>query len=480
MKGILNTLRRMVSSMKEEDVKKMESIGGVLAAIGDLMMALQPPPALLDALADMAGGGFFKDADPKGAADLLKEYGNMMKMLLTSIQDTIPPTVKSILKIDVGPDPKLAEAKSKIIGAAMQGIGSVVGAMGGIIELFMNQNQSAQSGIFRKSGPSMADTLREMKPVVTYIMTAIKDNMGPILKAVLDAVPEDIDSKAAEAKIKIIGGAMGAVADFAKTIGTVADLMPPAGGGFLKKGKSMSERLGEMMQLIRKIVNAVRAHIGPLVKSVTGIKLDGDPKTLLTKMEVIGKAMGAVAQFADVIAQLQELSSPGEDISSLMTGIIQSIVNSVSGGTYTLDQLFPVLDGFAGSAESLTKIDTIAESFQKLGDFATSMANLYESGGLSGRGLFGTRNSPFVEGVRMMVEQTKYALYQLNSLGEMDANVVLENFASAIGTGGGEFTISNEPINITINMNVTMDANKVGRVLVDKSVMTTPLAAAEG
>ena len=68
----------------------------------------------------------------------------------------------------------------------------------------------------------------------------------------------------------------------------------------------------------------------------------------------------------------------------------------------------------------------------------------------------------------------------LESFSHPRANVALENFASAIGTGGGEFTITNEPINITINMNVTMDANKVGRVLVDKSVMTTPLAAAEG
>ena len=480
MKGIMNTLKRMVSSMKEEDVKKMESIGGVLAAIGDLMMALQPPPALLEALADLAGGGMFGiGADPAGAADMLKEYGNMMKMLLESIKANIPPTVKSILKIDVGPDPKLAEAKSKIIGAAMQGIGSVVGAIGGIIGLFMEQNQSQQSGMFYKSGPSMADTLREMKPVVTYIMTAIKDNMGPILKSVLDAVPEDIDAKAAEGKIKIIGGAMSAVADFAKTIGTVADLMPPEGGGFLKKGKSMSERLGEMMQIIRKIVNAVRTHIGPLVKSVTGIKIDGDPKALLQKLEIIGKAMEAVSTFASVVGQLKDLKGGFFDISLMMQLVVMQIINSVQGSDYTLDKLFPVLAEFAGTTEQIGKLDVLRETFMKLGDFASSMAELHESGALSGGGIFGVANSPFVEGVRMMVEQTKYALMQLNSLGEMDANVALENFASAIGTGGGEFTITNEPINITINMNVTMDANKVGRVLVDKSVMTTPLAAAE-
>ena len=42
------------------------------------------------------------------------------------------------------------------------------------------------------------------------------------------------------------------------------------------------------------------------------------------------------------------------------------------------------------------------------------------------------------------------------------------------------FNITNEPVNITLNVQVTMDADKVGKVLVDKSVMTTALATAEG
>jgi hypothetical protein len=83
------------------------------------------------------------------------------------------------------------------------------------------------------------------------------------------------------------------------------------------------------------------------------------------------------------------------------------------------------------------------------------------------------------EAVVQMVAGVKASIEALNSIGEVSAVVALDKFASAIGTGDGQFTITNEPVNITLNVQVTMDANSVGKVLVDKSVMTTPLAQAE-
>ena len=474
MTGLLNTLKQMVSSMSAEDIEKMEAIGGLLGAIGTLMTALQPPPALMEAMADLSKGGLFKKANPKGAADMMKSYGATMSMILESVKDNIPPMIAEILKIDIGKDPELAEAKAKVVGAAMQGAGKLVEAIGGIAKLFMDQNQSEQSGFFNKSGPTMADTLRAMKPVFAYIFDAIKGALPGIITAVIEAVPADIDAKAAEAKIAIVAGAMEAVANFAEAIGTVSELMPPAGGSFFKKGKTMSERLGEMMQIIRAVVNAARAHIGPLVKSVLDIPIEGDPKASLAKLEVIGKAMSIVGDFANVVGTLSGLGAP-EDISGMMGGWISEIQTALGGGDANMGTLFSALGTFQYEESSLEKLNGAISTVQAMADFASAVGNLSnvaaafaEGGGLGA-------------GVAAMVTEVNAALVALNGLGAegIDANVALENFAGAIGTGGGEFTISNEPVNITINMNVTMDANKVGKVLVDKSVMTSPLAQAE-
>jgi len=476
MTGLLNTLKAMVASMKPEDIEKMEAIGGLLAAIGTLMTALQPPPALMDAIADMSKGGFFKKANPKGAAKVMKQYGETMKMILGSVKDNIPPMIKEILTIDIGEDPKLAEAKAKVVGAAMTGAGKLVEAIGGIAQLFMEQNQSENSGFFRTEGPSMADTLSSMKPVFDYIFKSIKGNLPSIVTAVIEAVPEGIDAKAAEAKIGIVGGAMEAVANFAEAIGVVANLMPPEGGSFFKKGKTMSERLNEMMQIVRKVVNAVKAHIGPLVKSVLDIPIEGDPKAQLAKLEVIGKAMAIVGDFANVVGQLQEMGTESIiGLSGTIALIVKEIVDSLTfnSSTYTMGDLFVALAEFNYPASDLDKMDTALCAMNKMTEFASAASNMQsvatafaEGGGLG-------------EAVNLMVQEVNAALLALNSLEAVDANVALENFAGAIGSGGGEFTITNEPVNITINMNVTMDANKVGKVLVDKSVMTSPLAQAE-
>jgi hypothetical protein len=467
MSGLLNTLKRMVASMKEEDIKKMEAIGGVLAAIGKLMQALQPPPGLMEGISDLASGGLFSSGDAKGASDLLKQYGEMMKTILMAVKDNIPPMLEEIMKIDVGDDPELAKTKAEVIGAALGGIAKVVEAIGGIVGLFMEQNQSEQSGIFSSEGPSMADTLKEMKPVFEYVFTAIKDNIPAIMGAVMSVDIGD-DPEAAKQKIEIIGAAMGAVADFAGAIGTVAELMPAEGGSFFKKGKTMSERLNEMMEIVRKVVNAVKAHIGPLVASVLEIPIKGDPETQLKKLEVIGKAMSIVGDFANVVGQLQEM---GTDSLLGLASTIQIAVMSITAAMPWFGVLFTALGGFEGDEALLEKLNIAKSSVESLTSFATAMNEATATMGEGGM--------PLGEAVAQLVGEAKFALEQLNSIGEVNAEVALDNFASAIGTGGGEFTISNEPITISLNVSVTMDANKVGRVLVDKSVMSTPLAAAE-
>ena len=105
----------MLSVMKEGDIAKLEAIGGVLTAIGNLITAMQPPPGLMDAIADMAGGSFFRDGDPEGAATLMKTYGDMMGMIMESVKQNIPPMIKEILAIDIGDDPCMAKAKTEVM-----------------------------------------------------------------------------------------------------------------------------------------------------------------------------------------------------------------------------------------------------------------------------------------------------------------------------------------------------------------------------
>jgi hypothetical protein len=475
MTGLLQALQRMVSTMSSEDIAKMEAVGGLLSAIGNLMTALQPPPALMEAMADMSKGGMFKKANPKGAADMMKQYGDMMKMILVSVKDNIPPMIAMILKIDIGKDPEMAKAKGEVIGAAVGAMAKLIEAVGGIIGMFMERNASQQSGVFKKSGPSMAQTMNEMKPLFKLIFDSLKDNLPAIIKGVIDSVPDDIDPKTAETKVKLVAAAMGAVANLGSAIGSIGEMMPPTKAKtWISAGKSMQESLNELMMMIRKIVNAVKEHLPALVGALLSVKID-NPEEALKKLEVIGKAMEGVAGFASAISSMGSMKTEGyTDFAAMAYWMIYYVKEAMVGNDgQNMQSMFDTLaklKGFDSKVAAPLHHATIV--MQKMACFAEATNQLAAQMALFEGGAMG-------EAVVEMVAGVKASIEALNSIGEVSAVVALDKFASAIGTGDGQFTITNEPVNITLNVQVTMDANSVGKVLVDKSVMTTPLAQAE-
>jgi hypothetical protein len=272
--------------------------------------------------------------------------------------------------------------------------------------------------------------------------------------------------------MEIISIALGAVGSFAKAIGDVAKLMPEEGGGFFSDGKSMGERLGEMSQIISRVVNQVKKHMPPLIASLLAIEIKGDPAAVKAKIEVIGAVMTAISQFADVISKLAGLQIPdGASMGSLIRNIVTGVKASLTGDD-GLQGLFTALSGVTLDEAALAPLDAANTALSKLTSFGANIIKMQEKmAEVPGGGM--------AVAVMLMVAEAKLAIEALNSLQDLDATVALDTFAQAIGTSGGEFTISNEAINVTMNVTVTMDADKIAKVLVDKSVMTTPLVAAE-
>jgi len=471
-KDLILALVRFVSVMKEGDIAKLEAIGGVLAAIGDLLLALQPPPALLDAIADLSKGGLFGGGDPEGAMDLLKSFGDTMKMMLEAVRANIPPMLKAILEVDVGPDPEAAKAKTEIVGAALDGVSKLVTAIGGAAGQFMEQaTKSNEAKSWWEKSEPMGSTIDKMAPMFDMIMGSIRQHIPGIIKSVLAATKGIDDPKAAEAKVKIVQGAMEAVANFATAIGSFSELIPEDTGSWWPFGES-ADPLEQMMNTVSMIVSAIREHMGPLIKSVIGVKIDGDPAAILLKLCIIGKTMDAVQKFVGIIS---DLGSGGleEGFAATVSIMMKEVANSIYwDGYWDLGDLLSALANVELDEGVLTKLDTSIAVMEKVLAFATAANEIV------GQMQMVAEGGGFAAAVSEMVYQVNGALIALTNLAPIDANLALETFASALGTGEGSYTINAEPVNITLNVTVTMDANKVGKVLVDKSVMTTPLASA--
>jgi len=428
----------------------------------------------MDAIADLSSSSFFSGpADPQGAADLMKTYGDMMGTMMEGVKDNIPPMIKEILSVDIGDDPCMAKTKAEVIGGAVDAAAKLIEAVGGIAQMFMERNASQQSGWFRKSGPSMSETLAEMNPMFTSIFGLIRGNLPGIIRAVLSVDIGD-DPCAAKQKIEIIAAAMDAVASFADTIGTFSQLIPEDSGSWWPWGEDV-DPLEEMMKTVSMIVDAVSVYMPALIKAVISIPIPGDPCETLKKLKVIAAAIDAVSQFSSVISNMASQEFEGySDFSVAASWMIYYTIAAIKENTYSVERLFNDLAGLnfdEGLADSV--FTPAIKVMCKMNEFASQVSQLSAVSAMlaDGEGIGAA--------VSQMVQEVNLALFALQTLAPIDANIALDSFAAAVGTGGGEFTINNDPINIHLNVQVTMDANKVGKVLVDKSVMTTPLAAAE-
>ena len=140
-------------------------------------------------------------------------------------------------------------------------------------------------------------------------------------------------------------------------------------------------------------------------------------------------------------------------------------------GYWDMGDLFETLKNVKLDSSALTTLDTANEALGKIQTFAATMQMMVAATGSDGN---------LAATVSQIIFQVNESIAALNSMGELDVAAALDNFASAVAIGKESVTIDNQPVVITINMSVTMDANKVGKVLVDKSIMTAPLASAGG
>ncbi len=436
-----------------DEVKKRVEIVMLVAKALEGMAAIGLDAAKLGAVTEMAGG------------TTITELFEAMGGFIAQLGDTLGNLVMMIVAMAAGLDESQMEGV-KVVAVVIDAIAKLAGALFSPLEAVSKMS----SGMF---GPSVTEVMSAVVSGLQMLMASIIVFLPLLISQLISIASGISDPCTLKPKMEIISIALGAVADFATAIGAVADLMPEEGGGFFKKGKTMGERLNEMGAIIKKVVESVKAEIGPLVKTIVGIDIGGDAATVKGKVEVIGMAIAAVADFAKMVDSVSGLSIDGASMQATMSQLIYGVTSSlVHDSNYDFNNLFKTLAKFEPDEAGLEKLKVGVNTMSSLMDFARTaqeLATQYE----------GEEWNAHLA-IAKMVEEAQLAVTALNGVGELNVVAALDNFAQAIGTGGGEFNITNEPVQITMNVQVTMDANKVGKVLVDKSVMTTALATTEG
>ena len=297
MTGLIVVLAKMVSKMKEGDIKKLEAIGGVIGAIGQLMVALQPPPALFEMMSSMSGGtiggllGKSAGVDIKG---IMGSYGEVIGDILSAVKDNIVGLITDLLKIDIGDNPDEAKAKAEVIGMMVKAAVDMATGFGELAAGVMKMNEEQQP--LMGSGPSVADTMGQYKETLKMIFEAVGDGI-PLIVTSLMAAADSItgDPEVLKPKMELIVMAMNAVNSFASAIGAMSSQIPEPGWF-----DSSEDMLEEFMETVDAIMGIAAEWIPIIVNSLMSAAIDGSPAAL-TKMEVIAAAMDVISQFGDVL-----------------------------------------------------------------------------------------------------------------------------------------------------------------------------------
>jgi hypothetical protein len=474
---LIVVLVRMVKNMPEGDIKKLEAIAGVLSAIATLMQALQPPPGLFEMLGKMSGGGFMgmgQDVDVEG---VLGAYAESAQSMMNAMKESVVGMLKEIMAIDIGDDPEAAKTKAEVIAAVIGAVVEMATGFGEMAGGVMEMNAEQQP--FFGSGPSVEETLASYMGVITMIMGAIQAQLPVIIGAVLGInIP---DPESAKPKLEVISMAMGALADFASAIGTFQAMIPADTGSWWPFGED-TDPLEEFMGTVKAIVDISLQYIPMIVTSLLSIAIPSGDEAK-SKLEIISLSMSTLADFAGVMSTMQDaFGTDASGIAETMGGVLQGlakVLGAEGGGSFqTLPELLQVIATMvipdAGTVTA--NVDSLKAAIDSISTLGESLTNMQSSfAGLEGGGE-GLGVATVIEAAIAEVQALQEAF---STMGEIDLQAGLDSFASAVGTSTSALTIENSPLNITINLSVTMDANKLGKVLVDKSVMSSPLATAD-
>ena len=297
-------------------------------------------------------------------------------------------------------------------------------------------------------------------------------------------------SKSDLEKAAIVGDVVAAVAAFASAIAEPLAVVSSMTGFFNPSAASnMSTVVGGLGDIMDILAEKLPKIITGLVGAGEGIPAGFKEKA--ESLKIMFEALGPLMDALGKMQTIAEESVAGIDGPSVQT-LFDGMASGLSALTTSMPSVIESLSAMPSSDDIQSKVDQLDQLFNSVTALTDVLGKFTELGNASSpslteRGLAAVSNflgmgggpTPAAQAILSMVEEMNSINTALDGLPEINLNANLQKVADAFSVSES-INVENKPVNITINLSVTMDANKVGEVLVDKSVMTTPLATAEG
>lgn len=462
--GLVDQLTRVVKDLAtggESVIRAGEALGNMLGAVAEMAHAMTPPDALFEAT-----GGLFKSSDATG--DALSQAANYVRTLESSLQGIVDRVQRFVTEMTgkLGPD----QVKSvQAISSVFPAIAQIVTALKPDPSL-VSAAKDAEGNIAENVMAHVSDIVIAQGLQVRNAIDGISTSLGPIVEATKGLSAGQIESLKAftpllTAVFNLVTGISsaftgillsnslnsvgieGRVAQVTHMVNTIKDVM-----------KGMGEALPGMIDSLKGAIGNI--DVGPIAAFKQKIGIVKDVLDIAAAIPATLKSFGA----GDAVQDVQAARLGIVDKLWNVKWLIDDVFGKNGGGP--LPGIIGAVNGSVLGNVDQKKIGATKDVVDSTSKIASAISGFPEiSEGV------GTKVKASLSAIGELLEKTAElnALMHSPEISKIDIAPKLASLANKVGLGGTDkFTIKHEPVTITINLKIEMDAKEIDHALIDR------------
>ena len=502
--GVVELMKQMVELSKtkipDNAIKMMESMGGILQAIGTLASSF--------AGADMSQAEHIDNDEIHDYVDAQARFADKVGPKVMTMLDKLKSTFFNASFIGL-----LRKMK---IGSSQK---STLGEIAPLIQTAVSFTKSLQPGDAMKAMQhvdnddseefvgALAEYAKKVGPVIQNMLpylTKMIEGVVNTARTYMTSIPADIDAEkiqaAADLMSAVMMGTAAGAAALSKTLGVMGGILAADNMDQAKKDELIEMLKKEGVEMFDRIGSAMKDDMGPAINKML-TALDAvvltQPEMIDAKMKAIAGIMQAVAQAADMFGRHGKLSSVtrtqmAHEVSQLLRAFSDKLLgrNGTIAAIASKIEETPLPSAIRSKVES---INEIVDSTVNMGSTMEKFQGKFETMDMSGmneaRQNFNTiintiSGAEFIRqsSVAQMDKNLKNAAVikrqaddltaMLNSIatvaeGLPDITMEVDGMADAASIVKEFSEVKDRPVAITVTLNVRIDAEALATVLTD-------------
>lgn len=504
--GALIPLVRIVASSKVDPkvMKGLSSIiGRVLTSTSELMGSLHP---ILKTMADTPGSW----------ASLQKQFKKITETLVATFKAVVPlvgnlikQVTKAINRISVT-DPKAFSSKLKVIRGAFDILKMITSMFAGTKGVFSDFVGGKKERVVNLKGEDMSNLQVVVLNIERVMFRLFKSGL---MKRLLESIGGVDIPKGLRGRLRVVGSAFKealTTLGFLKELGNMFGKSDPksAFSTFINAGKKLPRsRDGRQMSGMQVMAANIKAMIrvlfgggsgesvmGKLLLAMAGVTVNYKDAMKLTR---VGKMMKSASEVLSTIGEVGKLTGSGSIFDSTpgsakpwhassLDQTYDSIANliasffgvsvpltsgewskiTVKGGI--MNALMIGMKGVGANYKDAGKLKVLGSTMKQAGIVIREMAGVTNMLNDVSKIKMAENAGTAIVSIVDNINETNTALSKLNAV---NMNTVIGKFAKVLGVTTDKVTVKRGEVNVTVNLQVHMSAEKLSKALITETVV---------